>query len=147
MIAFSCPACNHLYEVGEDRVGTEATCLKCGQRMLVPSPTANQTRLGRPVQDADWHNQPPPPRVVPAPVEAYEEEEHEDERPSSPSPYYPYWMSDEAVEKALERRREFHRRVLDVILWVIVGVPAVFLVLMLLLALAMLVGHAVQARP
>ncbi len=106
MISFSCPACDHLYEVADDRMGTEATCLKCGQRMLVPSPTAGQARLGRPVQDADWHSQPPPPRVAPDPED---EPEPAPEGPKSPSPCYPYWMSDEAMaaRRAARRGRTF----------------------------------------
>jgi hypothetical protein len=118
MIAFSCPACDHLHEVGEDRVGTEATCVRCGQRVLVPSPTANQPRLGRPVRDADWQSQPPQPRVAAAAVKP-----HEDEGPKSPSPDYPYWMSDEAVEERLEARRRCWDRLLHRLAWFALAVP------------------------
>jgi hypothetical protein len=132
MIAFSCPACGCLYEVSDDRVGSDATCLKCGQRMLVPSPTANQARLGRPVQNADWRGQPPPQRGAAAPVKA-----REDEGPKSPSPYYPYWMSDERVREWEEYHRERLKQRMDVLRGLGEILPVVvFLVLVAGVALA-----------
>jgi DNA-directed RNA polymerase subunit RPC12/RpoP len=46
MIRFGCPVCKTALECPDRKAGRKLPCPKCGQRLLVPSPTRNQTMLG-----------------------------------------------------------------------------------------------------
>lgn len=51
MISFSCPRCHELYWYESSSAGQKITCVKCGQRLQVPSTSAapsNKTVLGIP---------------------------------------------------------------------------------------------------
>jgi DNA-directed RNA polymerase subunit M/transcription elongation factor TFIIS len=46
MIRFQCPTCQSTLECSEERAGDKIACLKCRQRILIPSPMRNATVLG-----------------------------------------------------------------------------------------------------
>jgi hypothetical protein len=62
---FSCPNCTQLMECPDDLAGAKASCPKCGQKVLIPTPPepANKTTLGKLEDDesSPGANQPLPP--------------------------------------------------------------------------------------
>src|SRR5262249_47435395 len=51
VIQYSCPACQVVLEAQDNMAGKKIICPKCGQRLLIPSPTRNKTILGQLLSD------------------------------------------------------------------------------------------------
>jgi hypothetical protein len=79
MLRFACPNCGATFKTDERNAGAKGACHHCGQRLRVPPPPQNKTRLGvllpeqaRPGSaqvDRDWHDSSPPVRhSTPPPV-------------------------------------------------------------------------------
>lgn len=44
---FACPACTAVMRAPPEAIGKKVSCLKCGQRILIPHPPQQKTMLGR----------------------------------------------------------------------------------------------------
>jgi hypothetical protein len=121
MVQLSCPGCHTVLEVPDQDVGTKCTCSRCGQRLVVPSPTQNQTTLGVPVPGST--------DLPPVPAGSEEEPEWEES------------MSDQEFNQFLREQWEsqrLHDKMLNgAFLWQVV-VDSFFLVFFLVVGFSVL---------
>jgi hypothetical protein len=97
MLRFACPNCGATFKADERNAGAKGACHHCGQRLRVPPPPHNKTRLGVLLPEEgspgsakverDWQDTSPPvrhaspPPVTPEPLE--EVPDHEAEAPAN----------------------------------------------------------------
>lgn len=96
VLRFACPACNSVMTAPPRKAGHKLNCLKCGQRIQIPSPSPRGTRLARPLPPkgppgaATLPYSPPlPPSTPAAPiVDAPQQQQQQQKRKRPADPWF-----------------------------------------------------------